>query len=177
MVPKLSPQAITMPWAGKIPCSWLQDNEWLDFTARLQVPTDFCTMFSSYKPGSIFRTLETILETLVYCLPRAGLTKRNSCLAHHSSFLSLDFVSGKWSNLVYLGPSGPDALELLHPGYNNHLSFAQNRRSAGLDSTFLPLKLSHKGQWVSHLPTSPPVGASEQFSHALNRLGRFFSRI
>lgn len=73
--------------------------------------------FRLNKPGSIFSSLETIFQTLVHNLPSVGLTKIISFLVLPPFiFLSLDFVSGKWQNLVHLGP--PGALALLHTNYN-----------------------------------------------------------
>lgn len=79
----------------------------LTFTVLSHVPTHLCPTFSSYKPGSMLDTLETVFERLVYCLPSIGLTALIPFLFLVSSplvSLSLDFVISKWLNLVWLGP-------------------------------------------------------------------------
>ena len=65
----------------------------LPFTAHLHVPTDLCPTFSSYKPESIFGTLETISELLDPCPARVSLTEIIRFSLHHCLSLCLWILS------------------------------------------------------------------------------------
>ena len=91
----------------------------LTFTARLHIPTDLCPTFSSYKPGSVFGTLETVFETLVHSLPGAGLAEINSFLVSPLLVsLPLDFVSRRVAEPGLFGTPGATRSCTLAPGYN-----------------------------------------------------------
>lgn len=99
------------PWASKSPPA--MDSKMtmdLTFTALLQVHTHLSPTFSSYKPGSVFGTLETALEGLAPCLVGVGLAEVNSFPVRppHISW-PLDFV--EQLDLVCLGA--------LRPGYSD----------------------------------------------------------
>ena len=87
----------------------------LTFNAHLHVSTHLCPTFSLPKPGSIFDTLETVFELLVYCLPVVGLTEINPFLTYPPLVsLPLDFVSFEWPHHVW----DPRRQVLLYPDYN-----------------------------------------------------------
>lgn len=84
----------------------------------MNAPPSLCPAFSLRSPGSAFSTLEMVSETLVHCLPGAGLPETNYFLSSPPLVcLPLDFVSDKWSNLVCLGPPEPGAPAFLLPGF------------------------------------------------------------
>ena len=90
----------------------------INLTIRLHVPTSLCPTFSLDKPRSIFSTLETVFEMLVFCLPGVGLTEINPFLVSPLLIsLPVDFVSSEWPNLVCVVPLGPGASAPLCLGY------------------------------------------------------------
>ena len=73
-------------------------------------PDSFCpsthlSPFPFHKPGSVSSTLETVLETLFSHLCSVSLPEiTSSRVSPPLISLPLDFVCGKWPNLVCVGP-------------------------------------------------------------------------
>ena len=68
--------------------------------------------------------METVLETLVCCLPSVALTEINSFLVSLPLVsLLLDFIRSKWPHLICLGSQEPGALSYtLAPQLYSHRS-------------------------------------------------------